>query len=390
MKIERAGSLEAMREFWERHGEQEFARPGREEAYGWLEGLLGQFRYWKLGRADKGLLRRYAMKVGGWSRAQLTRLIGRWEADGKLGVRGYRRHRFAPRYSAADVELLAEVDEAHETLSGPATRRILEREFVEFRRPEFARLAEISVAHIYNLRKRREYRQKRLHYQKTKAVAIPIGERRKPRPEGRPGYLRVDTVHQGDGPEGKGVYHLNAVDEVTQWQVVGAVESTAEAQLLPVLEDMLAQFPFRVRNFHSDNGSEYINYAVAGTLQRLLIGQTKSRPRHSNDNGLVESKNGAVVRKQIGYAYLNFHRPSAQREVEQLANGKRQIHYRKWATPWEVFAALPEPEQYLRAGQTLEELRAEAHCESDTQCARRLQKAKRKLLAKIRPIGRSA
>jgi transposase InsO family protein len=94
------------------------------------------------------------------------------------------------------------------------------------------------------------------------------------------------------------------VDEVTQWQIVGSVEQISDAFLIPVLEAMLAQFPFRIRGFHSDNGSEFINHMVARLLNKLLIEQTKSRPRHSNDNGLVETKNGAVVRTQMGYTHI--------------------------------------------------------------------------------------
>ena len=131
-------------------------------------------------------------------------------------------------------------------------------------------------------------------------MKVAIGERRRPRPEGRPGYLRVDTVHQGDRDGVKGVYHVDAVDEVTQWQVVGATAQISEAALLPLLKAMLKQFPFRIRGF-TDNGSEFINHTVAELLNKLLIEQTKSRPRRSNDNGLVESKNGAVIRKHMGY-----------------------------------------------------------------------------------------
>ena len=141
-------------------------------------------------------------------------------------------------------------------------------------------------------------------YQATRPTQVAIGQRRAPRPEGRPGYLRVDTVHQGDWDGAKGVYHVNAVDEVTQWQVVGAAGQITEAALRPVLEAMLEQFPLRIRGFHSDNGSEFINHTVAGLLNKLLIEQTKSRPRHCNDNGLVECKNGAVIRKHMGYGYI--------------------------------------------------------------------------------------
>ena len=131
---------------------------------------------------------------------------------------------------------------AHETLSGPATRRILEREFRQYGKPEFERLAAISNGHLYNLRRTPRYRQRRKNYQKTRPSPVTIGERRCPDPGGQPGYLRVDTVHQGDTQNAKGVFHINAVDEVTQWEIAAAV---------------LGQFPFVIHGFHSDNGSEF-------------------------------------------------------------------------------------------------------------------------------------
>jgi hypothetical protein len=82
-------------------------------------------------------------------------------------------------------------------------------------------LAALSVAHIYNLPKSRAYRENRIAYQKTRPVQVAIGERRRPDPQGQPGLLRIDTVHQGDLEGIKGVYHIHAVDEVTQWEVVG-------------------------------------------------------------------------------------------------------------------------------------------------------------------------
>ena len=116
------------------------------------------------------------------------------------------------------------------------------------------------------------------NYTKTRPTAVSLGERREPEPGGQPGYLRVDTVHQGDQDGVKGVHHINAVDEVTQWQVMGCTAQISEAWLLPVLEQILQQFPFRIRGFHSDNGSEYINHRVAHLPNKLLIEQTKSRP----------------------------------------------------------------------------------------------------------------
>lgn len=298
---------------------------------------------------------------------------------------------------------MAEVDEAHETLSGPATQKILYREYHEYGQAEYERLARISVAHLYNLRKSRTYRQRRVAYQLTRPTAVSIGERRKPDPQGKPGFLRVDTVHQGDLEGVKGVYHINAVDEVTQWQVVAATEQISEAYLLPVLEQMLEQFPFRIRGFHSDNGSEFINHVVAKLLNKLLVEQTKSRPRRSNDNALVESKNGAVIRKHMGYGhiaaehaeaindfyrqhfnpYLNFHRPCGVAEERTDQKGKRRKVYRWYATPWEILRQLPDVARHLQPDVTLGELNEMARVESDTACARQMQAAKRKLFQKL-------
>src|SRR6202521_5446634 len=297
-------SLEQIRAFLEASGEIEFDAANRREVYDWVTGALCEQEYWKQSRGAKGMLRRYIGKMTGLSRAQVTRLISRYKQSGRVSERSYQRNRFASHYTPADIELLAQVDEAHEILSGPATQKILYREFHDYGGQRYERLAAISVAHIYNLRKSRAYREKRIFYTKTRPVQVAIGERRRPDPQGRPGYLRVDTVHQGDLDGVKGVYHINAVDEVTQWQVAGAVSALTQSHLEPVLRAILGQFPFFIRGFHSDNGSEFINESVAGLLQRLLIEQTKSRPRKSNDNGLVESKNGAVIRKHMGYGYI--------------------------------------------------------------------------------------
>ena len=213
---------------------------------------------------------------------------------GLLRARPSWGHRFQSRYTAADIELLATVAEAHERLSGPATRHILKREFEVYGKPGFERLATISNGQLYNLRADRRYRERVCHFEKTRPAAVAIGERRRPVPDGRPGYLRLDTVHQGDGPCGKDVYHINAVDEVTQWEIVQATPRISEAYLLPVLHNILLQFPFAIVNFHSDNGSEFINGVVAGLLEKLHVEQTKSRPRHSGDNGLVETKNATL------------------------------------------------------------------------------------------------
>ena len=132
-----------------------------------------------------------------------------------------------------------------------------------FEDARFERLAGISVSHLYNLRGGTQYQRTRRHWTKTRPTGVPIGQRRAPQPNGRPGYIRIDSVHQGDQDGGKGVYHINAVDSVTQFQLVATCEKISEAYLLPVIRQLLEEFPFVILGFHADNGSEYINYKVA-------------------------------------------------------------------------------------------------------------------------------
>ena len=397
-------SLEGIRAFLAAAEPVEFAGQKREEIYRWMERTLREQDYARLGRSDKGLVRQYMGKMTGLSRAQVARLIRSYCEKGVVKAQAYQRRRFAARYTAADVELLAYVDRMHSGLSGPATKRILERESSEYGQAVFERLAGISVAQIYRFRKTAVYRKRNNTYQPTRPTPVAIGERRRPDPRGRPGYLRVDTVHPGDQDGCKGLYHINAVDEVTQWQVVGAAPQISEAFLIPVLEAMLEQFPFRVHGFHSDNGSEFINHTVARLLNKLLIEQTKSRPRHSNDNGLVESKNGAVIRKHIGWGhiasrhaaavdqfhrqflspYLNFHRPCGIPEIVRTAKGKLKREYHRWATPWEMLRELPGCAGFLRSGVSVAALDQQAAAQTDTEAARDMQDAKRQLWAAIR------
>jgi transposase InsO family protein len=401
-------SLEAIGRFVEASEEIRFESENRGQVYGWVERVLIQHEFARQGKAARGVVRRYLEKMTGLSRAQVTRLVARYMASGRVAATIYRRRRFPQRYTRADIDLLASVDEAHETLSGPATRRILEREVALYGKQEYARLAGISVAHLYNLRQSQPYRQRRLHYTKTRPTTVLIGERRKPQPQGQPGYLRLDTVHQGDqpggGPAAKGVYHINAVDEVLQWQVVGSTPRISEAYLEPVLVAMMRQFPFPIKGFHTDNGSEFINRTVAELLNKLLIEQTKSRPRQSGDNGLVETKNGAVIRKHIGYGYihaghaeainnfyreylnpyLNYHRPCAQADIEIDQKGRKRVRYKRYQTPLETLLALDKPAQYLRQGLSINALKRIAGALSDTDAARRMQQAKSKLFEKLR------
>lgn len=380
-----------------------------ESRYGWIEAVLRRLSYRQLGRADKGAVLAYLQRLSGYSRAQLTRLVARWMA-GKPLVKNYRApaHAFARRYTAADVALLASVDRVMGTLSGPATACVLRRQRDVFGDARFARLGSISVAHLYNLRASSGYRQQRVLVTKTRGSKAPtIGVRKAPAPEGRPGFIRIDSVHQGDWDGIKGLYHINAVDCVTQWQVVASVQTIAENHLLLAIEQMLAQFPFHVLGFHADNGSEYVNHRVAQMLEKLRVEFTRSRPRRSNDNGLAETKNGAVVRKMFGYAhiaqrharrfntfcveylnpFLNFHRPclfaTEVADPKKPGRIKRIYRPRDAMTPLDKLASLPDAAQSLRQGVTFEDLHALAHALTDVQAAEELHEARAALLRRV-------
>jgi len=395
-------SQEQIREFLKSSRPIEFGGCGRNEKYAWVERVLGAQNYGALGKGERGVVRAYVEKVTGMSVSQTTRLIRGFLDSGEVRIAPYQRHGFPARYRVEDIALLAEVDRVHERLSGPATRRILQRECEQFGNTQFERLAQISVAHLYNLRASACYRNQAAVFEPTRPTGIAIGERRRPDPRGRPGFLRVDTVHQGDWDGAKGVYHINAVDAVTQWQVVGCASKISEVYLLPVLEAVLAQFPFVVLGFHVDNGSEYINHRVAKMLDKLHAEFTKSRACRSQDNALVEGKNGAVVRKLMGYGYiagehaeaigkfyaqhlnpyLNFHRPCGFATVSLDERGKRQRQYKTedYQTPLEKLKSLERAEQYLKPGVNLADLEREALAMSDTECARKMNAAKSRLL----------
>jgi len=397
---------EQIQEFLKGSRAVEFTGQDRAELYGFVQRVLVAQEYPVQRKKERGAIRAYLSKVTGLSLPQMTRLIRQYREEGVVAAVAYRRRRFPTKYTARDVALLAEVDRAHDWLSGPATVHILQREHEQFGKAEHARLAQISVAHLYNLRRSARYRKLAAKWEPTRPSAVTIGERRKPDPQGRPGFLRVDTVHQGDWEGAKGVYHINAVDAVTQWQVVGCVERIGEQFLLPVLEAMLHQFPFRILGFHSDNGSEYVNYEVAKLLKSLLIEFTKSRANRTQDNALVEGKNGAIVRKHLGYGhiaaehaaavqrfytahlnpYLNFHRPCGFATVSLDERGKRKRQYKRedYATPYEKLKGVEKAEWHLKPNVSLAQLDQTAGQMSDTECARKMAAAKGQLLRRCK------
>lgn len=374
----------------------------KKDSYEWIESVLGRFDYFNFGKRQKGVLKKYLIKMTGYTDRHIKRLIRQYGQFGSLPMKDVRvRHKFDTVYSNEDLDLLAKTDNLHNRLNGMAVKKIFETEYLYYHRQEYKRLSGISVSHIYNLRKTVVYQKKSLFFTKTKPRKVNIGERRAPVPDGKPGYIRVDTVHQGDTDKEKGVYYINAVDEVTQWEVVVSVEKISEAYLIPALTALLDQFPFVIIEFHSDNGGEYINQIVAALLNKLLIKLTKSRPRRSNDNALVECKNGAVIRKWMGYSYihqkhadrinsfykdhfniyLNYYRPSIFPEIHISKKHKetKLYKYDNTMTPFVKFKSIPDHENYLKESFPIIDMEALVKHHSVNEFTERMVKAQNQL-----------
>jgi hypothetical protein len=363
----------------------------KQAKYSFVKKILIKFQYTYTSKMNKGVVRRFLIKITGYSRQQLTRLIRQYNTTGHITHKPSRSNGFSKKYTKTDVRLLVEMDKRHENLCGHATKKLFERAYVIESNEEYKNLSVVSVSQIYNMRHSSGYQKQRRLFTKTQAKKSTIGTRQKPRPYGAPGYIRIDSVHQGDQDKKKGVYHINAVDEVTQFEVVCSVEKISEAFMIPALKMMLNAFPFVIKAFHSDNGSEYINRNVLSILDKLNIEFTKSRSRHSNDNALAESKNASIVRKQFGYQhipqkfanklnefnfkflypYINFHRPCFFPEVitDEKGKEKKKYEYKNMMTPYEKLKSLPNVKNYLKKGISFEILDKQATELTDNACA---------------------
>lgn len=380
-----------------------FNSTNKKETYEWIGRTLGKFQYFSEKKKNKGIIKSYIITMTGLSEGQVDKLIKRKRMFGRVFLFERTQHKFPTKYQAHEVALLADTVSASNHPNGKAVKQMLLDMYHLYRDDRFKRLKEISVSHFYNLRQTNIFQSRLLNYQKTCPVKVNIGTRKKPEPFGKPGYLRVDSVHQGDLDKQKGVYHINLTDEITQWEIIGCVEGISEQFLVPLLEQLLALFPFLILGFHSDNGSEYINKVVAKLLNKLRIEQTKSRSRKTNDNALAEGKNGAVIRKNMGYMhipkkhareinafyreylnpYINFHRHCGFATDYVDAKGKVKKKYETYLTPLQKLISIDNFEQYLKPEVTKELLLKEQMKLSHVEAAEKLQAAKAKLFNRI-------
>ena len=218
-------TIEQIEQFLSASGPVEFSAAGDDsERYGHISRVLKRFDYPRSNRRERGVLLKYLRHTSGYSRAQVTRLIARWQGNRLAETPLTKRYSapaapFARKYTAFDIELLVEMDKAHEDVCGPAIAHLLQRAYRDYDDPRYERLATLSVSHLYNLRKSAGYQARRKSFISTRPVCNAIGVRKAPGPGGRAGFVRIDTVHQGDLDGIKGVYHITCVDAVRQWQV---------------------------------------------------------------------------------------------------------------------------------------------------------------------------
>lgn len=369
-----------------------------DKKYKFIDETVDRLKYKYLSKKKKKVVIRYLKKFTGYKPSQLYQLISRAK-EGDLKHKVYIRNNPNIIYKSTDIKLLEQTDLVHRRLNSLATKEILRREYELYGNKDFARISNISASHINNLRKTGIYKS---HWQnRTKSVVSDIGTTQKPENFCMPGSIRVDTVHQ------RGIYYIDAVDEITQWQAVICVAKIDGDHMEKAIRILIDIFPFNIFNFHSDKGFEYINRQVAWELTTQLIKHTKSRSYHCNDNALIESKNGSVIRKNMGHGYihkemadnvdkfcrnylnpyLNFHRPCVYMvKIIIKLDGKRKPVYGGAMTPYNKLKQISkiQNKNFLKSNITFDELDIIEKQHSDNQFAKIVREQQSTLFEKIR------
>ena len=270
MDESRLRTIEQIEQFLSASALVAFSPPaGDLERYEHITRVLKRFDYPQRNKRERGVLLRYLRHTSGYSRAQITRLVAQWRKHRLAAVPLAKRYcapsaPTAPPLPASTRPLMSacwcrwtkpirtSAARLLRTCSNAPARSMAMRAMNAWQSCQSrtcttcARVLAISASAPVIL----------ASFTKTRPVCNAIGVRKAPRAAGRAGFSRVDSVHQGDLDGLKGVYHITCVDEVSQWQVEACVQGISEAFLLPVLELVLAQFPFVIVGFHSDNGSK--------------------------------------------------------------------------------------------------------------------------------------
>jgi hypothetical protein len=171
-----------------------------------------------------------------------------------------------------------------------------------------------------------------------------------------PGSLQVDLVlHCGETTEGFHLTTLTAVDVATGWTELQAVWGMGKERVGSAIHHVRQRLPFAVRELHSDNGSEFLNYTLRAWCLKEKIGWTRGRGYQKNDQAYVEQKNWLSVRRYVGYGrytskeayqtprqlhsllrlYNNFFRPVRKTIAKERRGSKIVKRYDRPLTPYQ-------------------------------------------------------
>ena len=194
-----------------------------------------------------------------------------------------------------------------------------------------------------------------------------------------PGALQGDLVlHCGESTAGQYCATLVAVDVATTWTDLQAIWGLHQQRVTGGIQHIAQRLPFPLREWHSDNGSEFVNACLLGWCQRHGVRFTRGRPYRKNDQAWVEQRNGLLVRRLVGYdryssraawAVLhrlysllrlqhNFFRPVRKLLSKHRVGSKIRKRYDQPQTPAQrvLAAGVLTPEQHHALAQQLQTL----------------------------------
>ena len=273
----------------------------------YIEAIRG--RYVGAGKTEKGRILDEAVRVTGYHRKAVVRLVGRRQNSGSPYRRGRPR-----RYGLELAQALKVLWEASGRVCSrrlhpfvPELIGVLRRHGEQqLTREAEAQLVEMSPSTIDRLLEPIRRRDGRRRFSTTKPGtllrdSIPIRTFADWNNEG-PGFLEIDLVaHCGESTEGLYLHTLSTVDIATGWVECQGVWGKGQDRVGSAIHHIAQRLPFRLLGLDSDNGSEFINHHLVAYCERKHITFTRAPPYKKNDSAHVEQKNWTVVRQLVGY-----------------------------------------------------------------------------------------
>ena len=187
--------------------------------------------------------------------------------------------------------------------------------------------------------------------------------------DARPGYLEADfVVHAGGSLRGSPVHSFVLTDVCSGWTEAVPLLAREQSLVIEALRVIQRQIPFRILGIDTDNDGAFINDSVLTYCRDAGIEQTRSRAYRKNDQAWIEQKNGAVVRRLVGYdrfegaaatrilarlygvarLYVNFFQPSFKLLSKSRDGSKVKKLYRAPATPCDRLLGDPRVEAEVK------------------------------------------